>query len=93
MRARRRGLAGLAEIPVDAALRIHRCRSVHTFGMRFTIDLVWLDRDDLVVRVDRDARPRRLRTCLGARTVLETRAGAGEGFAAAWTARLCEPSR
>jgi uncharacterized membrane protein (UPF0127 family) len=92
-RARRRGLAGLYEMPEGAALRIHRCRSVHTVGMRFALDLVWIDGDGRVQRVDSGVGPRRLRTCLRARTVLEARAGAGARFAAAWAARAAGSSR
>jgi uncharacterized membrane protein (UPF0127 family) len=51
--------------------------------MRFALDLVWLDRDGRVVRVDRGVGPWRVRTCLRARSVVETRAGEGDGFAVA----------
>jgi uncharacterized protein len=68
-------------MPAGRALRIHRCRSVHTFGMRFALDLVWLGRGGRVVRVDEAVAPRRLRACLAARSVIETRAGEGRRFA------------
>ena len=42
-RARLLGLAGLAALPPGAALLLPACRSVHTFGMRFALDLVWVD--------------------------------------------------
>src|SRR4051794_41867468 len=44
-RARLLGLAWLASarVPLRFALWFPRCRSVHTFGMRFALDLVWLD--------------------------------------------------
>ena len=74
-RARALGLARLDALPDDQALRIPRCRSVHTFGMRFALDLVWLGPDGDVVRVDRAVPPRRLRTCLRARAVVECAAG------------------
>jgi uncharacterized membrane protein (UPF0127 family) len=79
---RRRGLARMAPMPPDHALRIVRCRSVHTFGMHFALDLVWLGRGGRVLRVDRDVRPQRVRMCLRARSVVETIAGHGERFAA-----------
>ena len=74
------GLAGLGAMAPDEALHIPRCRSVHTVGMRFALDLVWLDRRGAVVRVDRDVAPRRLRTCLRARSVVETPAGRAQAF-------------
>jgi len=78
-RERLRGLAFTDPADAPPALRLERCRSVHTFGMRFALDLVWLDRHGAVVRVDRDVRPRRLRTCLRARSVVELHAGTTEG--------------
>jgi uncharacterized membrane protein (UPF0127 family) len=81
--ARFRGLARLDDMPANYALRIPRCRSVHTFTMRFPLDVIFLDGSDRVVRVARDVAPRRLRTCLRARTVVETRAGEADRFLAA----------
>lgn len=81
-RSRLRGLAGLDRLPADHALLIERCRSVHTAGMRFALDLLWLDGAGAVIRLDAHVRPRRLRTCLRARAVIETGAARGERFAA-----------
>ncbi len=81
--ARARGLARLDAMPAGVALQIPRCRSVHTFGMRFVLDLVWLDRDGAPVRVDREVPPRRVRTCLRARSVVEANAGSADAFLAA----------
>ena len=83
MRARGRGLGGLDALPADRALRIPRCRAVHTFTMRFALDLIWLGPDGAVVRVDRDVPPRRHRGCARARGVVETRAGCADRFIAA----------
>jgi len=49
--------------------------SVHTAFMRFTIDVVFLDREDRVVKVAAELRPWRAAGCRGARTVLELPAG------------------
>jgi len=64
------GLAWRREPPAQGLL-LPRTRSVHTFGMRFALDLHWLDAAGSVVRVDRAVPPRRVRTCLRARAVLE----------------------
>ncbi|HXE44900.1 MAG TPA: DUF192 domain-containing protein [Conexibacter sp.] len=69
--ARLLGLAGLYAIPPNSGLLLPRTRSIHTCGMRFALDLVWLDRDGRIVRVDRGVRPWRLRGCRGARAVVE----------------------
>ena len=52
-------------------LLIPRCNSVHTFGMRFRLDLLWLDPEGRVLRADRAVPPGRVRSCLGATAVLE----------------------
>ena len=43
-RERTRGLRGRDRLAPDEALLIERCRSVHTFGMRVPITVVFLDR-------------------------------------------------
>lgn len=80
--ARTRGLAGLDALDAHTGLQIPRCRSVHTFGMRFALDLVWLDGAGAVVRVDRDVAARRLRACARARAVVEVAAGRADAFVA-----------
>ena len=75
LRARLFGLAFRREMDADEALLIPRCRSVHTFGMRFAIDVVFLDGDGDVLEVRHHVRPGRVACCHRARAVLETRAG------------------
>src|SRR5690606_17876248 len=66
-RARRQGLLGRDGI--EGALLIVPARAVHTFGMRFPIDVAWCDRDLTVLRTA-TLRPNRLsRVCLGAHCV------------------------
>lgn len=82
-RSRRRGLAGVDALTDGSALLIERCRSVHTIGMRFALDLVWIDAGGALVRLDEAVVPWRIRTCLRAHAVVETAAGGGARFAAA----------
>jgi uncharacterized membrane protein (UPF0127 family) len=79
--ARRRGLGGLDALPAECALHL-RTRAVHTFTMRFALDLIWLGRGGAVVRVDRNVPPRRHRACARARAVVETNAGYADRFLA-----------
>ena len=74
-RARLLGLALLDDLPEGVALLLPRCRSVHTFGMRFALDIVFLDAGSSPLHVERAVPPGRVRSCRGARSVLETRAG------------------
>jgi uncharacterized protein len=75
--ARLLGLALLAErdLPPLSALLIPHCRSVHTFGMRFALDVLFLGEDGIPLRVARAVPPRRILFCRRAFAVLETRAG------------------
>jgi uncharacterized membrane protein (UPF0127 family) len=73
-RARRRGLLGRSGL--TGAFVLRPAASVHTFGMRFAIDVACCDRSGVVVAVrtlppGRVTRPRPL-----ARTVIEAEAGA-----------------
>ena len=70
-RARLVGLAGLRRPPPDVALLLARCRCVHTAGMRWPLDLIWLDAEGGVARVDRAVPPWRVRRCRSARAVIE----------------------
>jgi uncharacterized membrane protein (UPF0127 family) len=83
--ARLRGLAWLdaGALPRSVGLRFARTRSVHTFGMRFPLDLIWLAGDDRVLRVDRAVPRRRHRAAPRARAVVEVHAGRADAFLAA----------
>jgi uncharacterized membrane protein (UPF0127 family) len=85
-RARLLGLAWLRDRPT-CGLLLPRTRSVHTFGMRFALDLVWLDARGRAVRVDTAVPPRRIRSCAAARAVVElpTEERAGPGLGPALT--------
>ncbi len=51
------------------------CDAIHTFAMRFAIDVIFLDRSGRVLRVVERLAPWRLAWTPGARTVIETAAG------------------
>jgi uncharacterized protein len=81
--ARLLGLAFLGRERAGAGLLIPRCSSVHTFGMRFPLDLFFLDERGAVLSVHRNVRPRRLARHRHAAAVLELPAGQGGEFAPA----------
>ncbi len=77
LRARALGLAFIDREEAGGGLLIPRCASVHTFGMRFAIDLAFLDREGTILLLCRGVPPRRLVSRRAAFAVLETPAGAG----------------
>jgi uncharacterized membrane protein (UPF0127 family) len=72
--ARRRGLLGRTAF--EGALLLTPTRGVHTLGMRFPIDVAFLDADLVVLDAARMDRHRIGRPRAGARSVLEAEAGA-----------------
>lgn len=56
---RMRGLLGTRSLPVGTGLLIDPCAAVHTIGMRYSLDLIFLDRHGVVVRVCRNVQPGR----------------------------------
>ena len=74
--ARAHGLLGRSG--VDGAFVIAPCRSVHTIGMKFALDVAFLDADGFVLKVVRMRRYRGGLPVWKARTVVEAEAGAFE---------------
>lgn len=74
-RQRLLGLLGRAPPAPGCALWLQPCRAVHTVGMRYAIDVIFLDDMHRVVRVVARLRPMRVAGCLRARGVLEMAAG------------------
>jgi hypothetical protein len=75
-RQRTRGLAGRADL--EGALIIRPCRQVHTFGMRFVIDVAFCDREGFVLHTT-CLPPRRLsRIVWRSAFVIEARSGSFE---------------
>ena len=74
--SRAKGLLGRSGISRGEGLLIRPCQSVHTFFMRFPIDVLFLDRENRVIHMELNLRPNRLsRHCFRARAVLELPAG------------------
>jgi uncharacterized membrane protein (UPF0127 family) len=69
------GLAWLPDLPPGHALLIADCRSVHTFGMRFPIDVAFVDDRGAPIRIARAVPPRRVLVERAAFAVIESRAG------------------
>jgi uncharacterized membrane protein (UPF0127 family) len=75
---RRRGLLGRLALDRDSALVIAPCWSVHTFHMRFTIDVVFVTRAGTVLALSERLPPWRLAARWGAYAAIELPEGAVE---------------
>jgi uncharacterized membrane protein (UPF0127 family) len=73
---RMRGLLGRPELQGRQGLLIEPCAAVHTIGMRYSLDLVFLDRQLRVKKTVRKLRPWRWAACPGAHFTLELAPGA-----------------
>ena len=76
---RRTGLLKHTGLAPGDGLWIVPCESVHSFFMKFSIDLVYLDRNKKVRKVRHRMVPWRLSACLSAHSILELPAGAVAG--------------
>ena len=74
---RLRGLIGTDMLRPEQGMLLTPCRRVHSFFMRYPLDLVFLNEQGRVVRTVRDFAPRRISPFVAdASAVLELRAGA-----------------
>ena len=75
---RRVGLLKHTGLEPGSGLWIVPCESVHTFFMKFPIDLVYLDKQRKVRKVRHAVPAWRLSACLTAHSILELPAGTAE---------------
>lgn len=73
---RRKGLLGREGLAAGQGLWIVPCGAIHTFFMRFAIDVLYLDRKKRVKKIRSKVVPWRFSACLTAHSVLELPAGA-----------------
>jgi hypothetical protein len=72
---RSKGLLGRDGLDSGEGLWIVPCESVHTFFMRFPIDLVYLDRENKIRKLRGAVGAWRMSACLSAHSVIELPAG------------------
>lgn len=88
---RLRGLLGSDGLPPATGLLLPGCRAVHTFGMRFPIDVVFIDRDGTIVRLREALVPNRVAWCPTAWATGELAAGSIRAFGLRPGMQLCVP--
>jgi uncharacterized protein len=72
---RRRGLLGRERLGATEGLLLSPCKAVHTVGMRFPIDVIFIDRDGRAVRIVPALAPWRIAMSARAKAVIELAAG------------------
>ena len=72
---RMRGLLGRGSLPADEGVVLRPAWSIHTAFMRFPIDVVFIDPEQVVIRIQPSLRPFKTASCRGAREVVELAAG------------------
>jgi len=72
---RRTGLLKHERLDAGDGLWIVPCEAVHTFGMKFEIDVVYLSKRKTIVKIRHSMAKRRMSVCLRAHSVLELPAG------------------
>ena len=73
--ARLRGLLGRPRLCADEGLLLSPCRQVHTFGMRYALDVVYLDKQGLIVKCVPGLAPNRVAGAKRAHHTLELASG------------------
>jgi uncharacterized protein len=71
-----RGLLGRASLAHGEAMLFRPAGSIHMFFMRFTIDVVFCDRELVVLEIVPSLRPWRMASRRGAKVVIELAEGA-----------------
>ncbi|MEG6585233.1 DUF192 domain-containing protein [Dendrosporobacter sp. 1207_IL3150] len=76
--ARLKGLLGTALLPPGHCLVIRPCNSVHTFGMRYPIDVLFVSKDDVVLEKVSKMQSGKIAAKKGSSYVIELPAGGAE---------------
>jgi hypothetical protein len=69
------GLLGRSGLPLGGGMRFEPASSLHMLFMRFSIDVVYVDREERVVKLVSDLEPWRFTAARGARSAYELPAG------------------
>jgi uncharacterized membrane protein (UPF0127 family) len=72
---RLRGLLGTKALPEGQALLIRPCNSVHTFFMKYNIDVLFVGKDGQILKIAEDMRPGQIAWCNKGAFVIELPGG------------------
>ncbi len=72
---RTRGLLGCQELEQGEGLLLTPCNSIHTFFMKFSLDIIFLNRGGTIVKMIESLTPWKVSGCWASTAVLEVSAG------------------
>ena len=75
---RLKGLLGKKGLTMQQGLLISPCNSVHTVGMKFDIDVIFLNKQNQVIKIKQSVKPTRMVSCFRSKKVLELASGSAQ---------------
>lgn len=79
-RERMRGLLGRPALTEEQGIWIEPCSSIHTIGMRYPIDVIFMNKSGVVKKVSRKLKSFRFTACSGTRSTLELKSGRADSI-------------
>ncbi len=72
---RLKGLLGTASLTDNQGMLLRNCNSVHMVGMRYALDIVYLNSEGRILKLVENLQPWRASICWAAQDTLEVKAG------------------
>lgn len=73
---RLKGLMFTKNLPSDSSMYICPCNQIHMFFMNYSIDVLYIDKNNVILAIDEDMKPGRIgKKVNGAAAVVELQAG------------------
>lgn len=70
-----KGLIGTSFLPKTEGLLLCKCNSIHMFGMSYALDIVYLDKAGVILKVVENLKPWQVSCCWKAQDTLEVKSG------------------
>jgi len=93
IKERTSGLLSLPTLEPHQGLLLNYCRSIHTFGMSYAIDVVYVTKQHKIIKIVHNIKPYRMSICLFAHHTLELRSGEAKRLALAKGMHLVLPEK
>ncbi|EIW20445.1 MULTISPECIES: DUF192 domain-containing protein [Pelosinus] len=73
--SRLKGLLGTTSLAENQGLLLCNCNSVHMIGMRYVLDIVYLDKNGVILKIVENLKPWQVSCCWSAKDTLEVKSG------------------